>query len=439
MELDRFVRGLRWEDLGTGTREMARRCVLDALGCALSGLRADRLLDLVEGVRRMERGNDSPLWGTKILLSLPWAIFFNSYMTAFFDLDDGHRSAQGHPGAAIIPAALCTAYHLGASGKAFLEAVIVGYEIAIRSALLMREMGGPRKGSGAWIVPGVAAAVGRLMSLDSKHILWALGAAEFMALQAPQDRSASYPSLMKEGLPWGAYTGYMAAFLTSYGLSGMRPYLADSPLLNDLGEKFEIERVYFKRYACCRWAHPAIDGLAEMLKLGYRLDEIDQIQIRTFGKALLDQRIPSDTIEALYSIPFAVASYMIHGKLGPKEVSGDALKDPRTIALYKRIHLVEDPELTKFFPEKCLQQIVVTFKTGEHYSSDLLSAKGDPDNPLTDEELLAKFRTLTEDRLGQRWEEVAQTVRYLDKFDVAKLVDLLSGSDGNKTRVSFSF
>jgi len=386
----------------------------------------------------MEREGDSPLWGTKILLSLPWAIFFNSYTTAFFDMDDGHRSAQGHPGAAIVPAALCTAHHLGASGKAFLEAVVVGYEIAIRSALLMRAMGGPRKGSGAWVVPGVAAAVARLMSLDSKGILWALGAAEFMALQAPQDRSASYPSLMKEGLPWGAYTGYMAGFLTSQGLSGMRPYLADSPLLNDLAEKFEIERVYFKRYACCRWAHPAIDGLAEMLKLGYRQDEIDQVRIHTFEKALLDQRIPSNTVEALYSIPFAVASYLVHGKLGPDEVSGDALKDPKTIALYERIQLVADPELTKLFPEKCLQQIVVTFKTGEYYSSDLLSAKGDPDSPLTDEELLAKFRTLTENRLGERWEEVAQAVLSLDKFDVAKLVDLVSGSDGHRTRAGVS-
>jgi len=429
MKLDLFIRNLAWEGLRPETREMTRRCVLDALGCSLAGVEADNFLALVRGIKGLDAGMESPVWGTELFTSLPWSIFLNSYTTAFFDMDDGHRLAQGHPGAAIIPAALCTAHYLDSSGKVFLEAVVIGYEIAVRSALLMREMGGPRKGSGAWVVPGVTAAVSRLMNLNPEKILSAMGMAEFMALQAPQDRSASFPSLTKEGLPWGAYTGFMAAFLASHGMSGMLPYLADSLLLSDLAERYEIEDVYFKQYACCRWAHPAIDGLRKMFEeLGHRENEIDQVSIRTFEKALLDQRIPVNTVEAVYSIPFDVASYLVHGKLGPREVSGDALKDPRIRSLYDRIHLIADPELTKQFPAKCLQQIEVTFKTGEHYESGILSAKGDPACPFSEDELLTKFKRLTENRVGERWRGIPKTVGVLEHKRASELVDLLTGS-----------
>ncbi|OGP72806.1 MAG: hypothetical protein A2V86_08875 [Deltaproteobacteria bacterium RBG_16_49_23] len=429
MELDLFIRNLAWGDLRPETREMTRRCILDALGCSLAGVEAENFLALVKGIKKLDAGMESPVWGTEISMSLPWSIFLNSYTTAFFDMDDGHRLAQGHPGAAIIPAALCVADYLDSSGKAFLEAVAAGYEIAVRSALLMREMGGPRKGSGAWVVPGVAAAVSRLMNLDSKTILSSIGLAEYLSLQAPQDRSASFPSLMKEGLPWGAYTGYTAAFLASNGMSGMRPYLADSSLLNDLSERFEIEQVYFKQYACCRWAHPAIDGLNKMLEeLGHREEEIDQISIRTFEKALLlNRRDPSNTMEAVYSIPFAVASYLVHGRLGPQEVSGKALQDERVADLSRRVTLRADSELTKLFPAKCLQQVEVIFKTGEQYKSVVLSAKGDPADPLTDDDLFAKFKTLAENRLPEKWQKIPKAVEALEDMNASELVGLLTG------------
>ena len=429
MELDLFIRNLAWGDLRPETREMTRRCILDALGCSLAGVEAENFLALVKGIKKLDAGMESPVWGTEISMSLPWSIFLNSYTTAFFDMDDGHRLAQGHPGAAIIPAALCVADYLDSSGKAFLEAVAAGYEIAVRSALLMREMGGPRKGSGAWVVPGVAAAVSRLMNLDSKTILSSIGLTEYLSLQAPQDRSASFPSLMKEGLPWGAYTGYTAAFLASNGMSGMRPYLADSSLLNDLSERFEIEQVYFKQYACCRWAHPAIDGLNKMLEeLGHREEEIDQISIRTFEKALLlNRRDPSNTMEAVYSIPFAVASYLVHGRLGPQEVSGKALQDERVADLSRRVTLRADSELTKLFPAKCLQQVEVIFKTGEQYKSVVLSAKGDPADPLTDDDLFAKFKTLAENRLPEKWQKIPKAVEALEDMNASELVGLLTG------------
>lgn len=384
-------------------------------------------------VRRLSGGcpdEGSPVWGAGVTTSLSWSIFLNACSASYFDLDDGHRLAQGHPGAAVIPAALSVAGYLGCSGRAFLEAVVCGYEVAIRSALAMRALGGPRKGSGAWVTTGVAASIAKLLNLKPKEILDALGLAEFYAPQAPQDRSSAHPSFMKEGIPWGAYTGHMAAFLASNRLQAMRPFLCDAPAIRNLGETYEIERIYFKRYAACRFIHPVLDGLVRMKEQrNIAWTEIDRIDIRTFEKGiLLDRRNPHDPVAAVYSYPFAVASYLRHGRLGPGEVSGSALLDPQIRDLARRIRLKEDGELTALFPERCLARMEVTFKDGEHYESGLLSAKGDPEDPLVEQDLLAKFRFLVEPVYGQQWRSFPRIIDGLDKEDasVSEIIGLLS-------------
>jgi 2-methylcitrate dehydratase PrpD len=427
MELERFVNGLKWEELGGNTQEAARRCLLDLLGCSLSGVQADDFKSLAAGIPKLDPEESSSVWGTGVKTSLPWSIFLNAYAASYFDMDDGHRLAQGHPGAAVLPAALCTAVNLKASGKALLESIVVGYEVAVRSALVMRGLGGPRKGSGAWVVPGVAAAVARLMGLAPGRVLNAVGLSEYLALQAPQDRSASFPNQMKEGLSWGAYTGYMAAFLASIGMRGMQPYLADSPLLDSLNQVWEIENVYFKRYACCRWAHPALDGLRQMLnEQSVSLREIEQVKIRTFEKAaLLNRRDPANTLEAVYSIPYAVAAYLVHGNLMPDHVSGDNLKNKLVSDLSRRVVLECDENFSVKFPAQCLQQISVLFSDGQHYNSGVLSAKGDPSDPLSKEELLDKFRSLTEPSLGDRSRRIPEMIDNLERYRVVDLIDLL--------------
>ena len=375
---------------------------------------------------------ESPVWGAGVKTSLSWSIFLNACSASYFDLDDGHRLAQGHPGAAVIPAALSMAAYLGCSGRVFLEAVVCGYEVAIRSALTMRSLGGPRKGSGAWVTTGVAAALAKLLDLKPKEILNALGLAEFYAPQAPQDRSSSHPSFMKEGIPWGAYTGHMATFLASKRLQAMRPFLCDAPAIRNLGETYEIERVYFKRYAACRFIHPVLDELSRIKEeRSVAWTEIDHIDIRTFEKGiLLDQRDPTEPIAAIYSYPFAVASYLRHGRLGPGEVSGPALSDPQVRDLARRIRLKEDGELTSLFPERCLARMEVTFSDGERYESGLLSAKGDPDDPLSEEDLLAKFRFLVEPVYGKQWRSFPMVIDCLDKEDAAisEVIGLFSAS-----------
>lgn len=428
MILENFIHDLSWDEIPEQTRDIARLCTLDAIGCAVAGSRCEKLADHINTILKKNTTAFEPVWGTRFKLDLSWAIFFNAHITAYFDIDDGHRKAQGHPGATIIPAALATTHHRNLSGKNFLEAIIIGYECAIRTALVMRSLGGPRKGSGGWATIGAAAAVSRLLGCSPEQIVHAVGLAEYYAPQAPQDRSAAFPSEMKEGISWGAQTGYSAALLASSGFTAMRPYLADSKLIEDLGENFEIEKTYFKTYACCRWAHPAIDALKKMLDEHPRpVDTIRHIRVRTFDKALLMARKnPATTLEAIYSIPYAISNFLIHGQLGPDQMLSENLQKADISALSQRVSLTADPELTALFPEQCLQQVEIDFTDGSSYLGPLLAAQGDPDKPYSKAELVEKFRLLTEDILGSKWCLIPELIDELEKHPVAKLVSLLS-------------
>lgn len=415
-----FVRELKWETLPASTRDTVKRCVLDTLGCALAGAQAEEVASLQRNLTASVPNEGASVWGTNQTTGLAWAIYLNACSASYFDLDDGHRRAQGHPGSAIIPAALTMASNLNCSGKAFLEAVVCGYEIAVRSALAMRASGGPRKGSGAWVTPGVAAAIAKLMNLPPGQVRNAIALAEFYAPQAPQDRSTSQPSFIKEAIPWGAYTGHMAALLAAHGMSAMPPLLSD-PAINDLGETFEIESVYFKRYAACRFIHPVLDGLHKMMEeTNTAWTDIDRIHIRTFEKGLLlDTLDPLNPVAAVYSFPFAVASCLYHGRLGAEEISGNALFNDQIRSLSRRIEMIEDKELTSQFPNRCQAHLEVTFKNGQRYESRFLNAKGDPDDPFTDEELLSKLKHLTEPICGQKWKSLLSLIERLDRDDMA--------------------
>ena len=427
MDLPQFLQTLSWESLDEPTRNSAKRCILDAIGCALAGSCAPGFADLAAGFESTA-STALPVWGTALKAERTWAAFLNGHAAAYYDLDDGHRGAQGHPGAAIIPAALTAAAAEKRSGRALLHAIVVGYEIAIRSALVMRAMGGPRKGSGGWAVTGVAAAVGYLMRFTEKQLLNSIGLAEYYAPQAPQDRSVAYPSMMKEGIAWSASTGYACARLASTGFAAMRPFLADDAAMADLGQNFEINKIYFKTYAACRWAHPALDGLGKMLsETGRRPDEIKDITVRTFEKGtLMARRRPKNILEALYSIPFSIGCFLVHGRVSTELLTAAGLADRRVLAFADRVELVADDMFTKEFPEKCRQQIHVRFTDNQQYTSNALSARGDPDNPYTDEELREKFSALAEPVVGKRYLKIIDVVETSENCRAAELVKLIT-------------
>jgi len=428
-----YVQKVSFDAQTPETKHFAKRAVIDCIGCGLAGATHDTVPGVVKSMKEIEGNGCNTVWGTKETLELKGAIFLNAYTSAIFDMDDGHRRAQGHPGAVIVPAVLTVGSRLGSSGKEMLEAVIVGYDVAVREAVRIRDAGGPRKGTSGWCAPGAAAAVGKLLKLTDEQMANAIGQCEYFTPQAGQDRSVNFPSMTKEGIPWGAYTGSFCAHLAKGGFTAHRPHLADAEeLCKDLGERVEVDYTYYKKWAACRWAHPALGGLEVARgEKAFKITDVKHVQIRSFEKALLlSNRKPSSTLQAVYSIPFSLAYWLKHGQIEPDNLKDEVamVSDPEVCDMATRIDMEHAPEYTAEFPLRCIQDITVTMQDGSTINKTGLEAPWDAgERAPSDEEIKNKFKTLAEPVLGEKWQVLFGMLDKLeDVGDVSEISKVLS-------------
>jgi len=187
-------------------------------------------------------------------------------------------------------------------------------------------------------------------------------------------------------------------------------------------------RLYFKPYPCCRWAHPAIEGLLNILRregLGYR--DISKVTIRSFSAAVsLCQRIPRTIEEAEYHVLFPVAVAAVYGEFTPRYLGAKYFKDKKIIQFMKRMTILEDPEIERQFPDKCLSEVEIATNRGERCRSGLIAARGDFDCPLSEAELEDKFVQMTKETLTEKQIELAiTTIKNFERYEVKDLIKLL--------------
>jgi 2-methylcitrate dehydratase PrpD len=384
----------------------AKLCVLDLAGATLGGCRARGAEILTEFVlTAMVGAPEATILRSGRRVPMASAALANGFMTNALDIDDGYRPIVGHPGAVVFPAILAVAERQGASGAALLESLVVGYEVAIRAGLIMREHYGAFHCSGSWGAIGAAAACGRLLRLDAERLAHALGIAESHAPLLPTLREVGHPAMTKDGVAWGAFVGVTAALLAARGFTGMPAVFADArhnaPVAT-LGERYEILHVYFKPYPCCRWFQPAIAAVQALAgRHAIRAESIARIEVATF-RAALDARVraPRTQEEAEYSLPYCVAAVAVHGDLGPGQVSDGGWEDPRVLDLAGRIDLTLAPDLESRFPAEALARVAIVTRDGRRIESDSTPARGGPENPLTPVEIREKFARLVAETLS---------------------------------------
>ncbi|RYY72747.1 MAG: MmgE/PrpD family protein, partial [Comamonadaceae bacterium] len=172
------VAGLQAADVPASTFEAARRCLVDVLGCAAAGRAEPAVRAAHRWATETYAGGTSSVWFDGARLTPVAAAFVNASAASILDLDDGHRAAAGHPGAAIIPAALAVGQALGASMENILLAIIAGYEAGVGCASLRTPAAQANVATGRWSAIGVAAAVARLRGYDVERTRHALTVAE---------------------------------------------------------------------------------------------------------------------------------------------------------------------------------------------------------------------------------------------------------------------
>ena len=286
-----------------------------------------------------------------------------------YDIDDGHNLIRAHPGTSFVGAVLASAYEHDLSYREFLTAMLVAYETTIRSGAAIMDYYQYAHSSGTFGAVGVAAGVGRILGFTREEMNNVLSVAEFNAPLVPGIRSVEYPSMNKDGVPFGVLTGILAVQASRCGFEGNKNLLeADEyrHYLDDLGQKWEIMDLYFKPYTCCRWAHPAIEACVGLMREnGITPDDIESAVIHTFHRAtLLSKIVPKTADEAQYNIAYPVAAALVYGDFGLAQVREENLGEPKVVEMMKRLSFVTDDKLDARFPAHRICVAEITTKDG---------------------------------------------------------------------------
>ena len=198
----------------------------------------------------------------------------------------------------------------------------------------------------------------------------------------------------------------------------------DSPgpeWIDRLGQEYEIMNLYFKPFACCRWAQPAIAGALQIARQNsLSAGDVRAIRVRTFEAATkLSRAHPRDTEEAQYCLPYPVAATLVDGELGPRQILPPRIFDTGLLALADRVETVIDPHIEREFPAKACAEVQVETCAGQSFTSGVVEAPWQPPAaPPTDADLEAKFRWLVDAVLGEvRARAIMHEVQRLETVD----------------------
>lgn len=392
---------------------LARYFTLDLLGALLAGHGTDTgrkfqayAAGLPEGV--------SPLIGLGRSGSVESAAFVNGALAHIVEMDDVARQAIIHPGTVVIPAAMAVAAEVRSTGPDLLAAIIAGYEVA----MLVGEAVGPEHyyhfhNTATCGVFGAATAAGWLLRLTPEQQVWALGNAGTQAFglwQFNAEGALSKP--LHSGR--AAANGVLAALLARQGISGAtrilegeRGFFAGlapkgdldrlTRALADEAPSFRIAGVSIKPHASCRHTHAPIDAALRLREqLGEQVTEVTRTTVRLYraGLDLCDNPTPASAAEAKFSLQYCVASALLRGRVGLADFDDLARADAAVQKLTSAGGVAHDATCEARYPACWSAVVEVSLTDGRNLSQAVGNPKGDPENPLTYEELQTKFDEL---------------------------------------------
>lgn len=416
-EFGRFIEGCQSKSFSTTTMHHARRALLDWHGALIAGSNTDAAERLIKAyVEELGVGKCSIAGTTQKTFSRA-AAFINGTISHISEFDDIFRDGAYHPACPTISAAYALAESRDDSVEHLLAAIIVGYEVSTRiSKVIQPSHYEFFHTTGTVGVFGAAAACSYLLGLNATQSCDAMSTAGTFASGLQQAfRSDSMTKPMHPG--HAAEIGLNAALLAQAGMTGTPDLLEGDAgfgaalcknprwgeLFNNLGESWNIEQITFKNHGCCGHNFPAIDAVAHLLNdHPISSENITQIRVRGYKATseVCKYVHPATSFEAKFSLTYTVSARIILGRVREKAFLADALANPEIYALEDKVVLSIDQECTDKFPVHRSAKVEIETKDGSVYSHYQYTRHGDPDEPLTDQELLDKFIELTEPRIG---------------------------------------
>lgn len=410
-ELSEFVAHTRLDHLPPAVVNQAQTILLDTLGAMLAAsaarYSAGAILHRYTGA--LGGKPECTLVGSSDRTSCVNAALYNGMLGYYSDIESHHPGAIMHAAAIVVPTALAMAEREGCSGADLLTALVLGIDIACRVSNAIGPTALYRRGFHPTCVAGgfgSAAAAAHLLRLDAQSLrrAWGLTGTQASGLLAWETDDTENSRPLNPGI--AARNGTTAALLASFGFGGPPDIFegkfnifdayADSPqperLTEQLGTNYLINELAIKRYACCAFLHPGLDGLDEIvIEHNLAATQVDAIRLRfpRSGVALIDGN-PLRSHNAQY----VLSIYTLERKVIIDDILLDRRPEPAIAAIVDKVAVFGDEDLDSEFPERYTSVIEVD-ANGSTFSRRVPYAKGCPENPLAATELEAKFRRLT--------------------------------------------
>jgi 2-methylcitrate dehydratase PrpD len=416
--LAEFVVTVRYDALPDAVRAMAQKTVLDWAGAVLAGAAQPPAAMARRALLPLGGRPEAEVIGTGARTDALRAALLNGLAAHILEVDDLHRPSTTHAGAPVVAAALAAAERAGVSGPRLVEAVVAGFEVAVRVAEAVNpshyRFWHTTATCGTF---GAAAAAAKVLGLGPRDTAQALGSAGTMA--------AGLWEFLREGAMskhlhagHAAHDGLLAALLAREGFTGARAILegeqgfframaagADPGRVTDrLGERFAIAENSFKLFPCCGHTHGAIAAALEVRSRGgVDPPAIDEVRVETYSAALqvTGNPDPQTPYQAKFSLPYTVAAALRWGRVGLGEFEPAALADPEVRGLLGRVRVAVDPALDARYPAAWPARVTVRLKGGPTHSALVEEAPGEDGAAVPYEALAAKFRDLLAWAVGQ--------------------------------------
>lgn len=412
---DKFINSLyalSQEALSQVILQAVNRCFLDYLGATLAGSkmlgkRGEKFIEF------LGEGTDCTIIGFKEKGNLQTATFINGFSSHTAELDDGVISGIIHPGAPVFTALISVAEKNNCSYENFAKGVFLGYEAAVRLANAIqpvhKKLGYHASGTCGLI--GAAIGVGVMLEQSEKQLkntLSAAVAAVHGTLKVLEDNSELKPY----NIASSSSDAVVAALVSEAGfegpldpLNGYAGFFAQNSansfdqdkLFKVNHEVFAIEDVYVKPYAACRYCHPSIENALHLRQEIKNSEDIEEIVIKTYELAVNkhDMTHVENISSAKMSIPFATAVSLIKGSASVDAYSSESVNDKKIQDLMKKIKVYPEDEFSDAFPIKSIATMEIKLKNGKTLRSRTDAPKGEADLPLSNEELIDKFISLS--------------------------------------------
>lgn len=458
--LAEFCASVTYQSLPEAVTKSVKDRVMDTVGICLAAVQVDTSRMAAELAAGWGGAREATAIGFAIELPASSAAFVNGVLAHTLDFDDTHLPSILHPSASVIPAALAVGQATGASSDAVIAAAAAGYEVCIRTGMAAydRPLGNSTFFEHGWHATSIcgtlatAVVAAKLYGLGPDGIGHALGIAASMASGILEGNRAG-GSVKRLHCGWAAHAGIAAAQAARAGFTAppsvfegrfgfyrafCQGHFDQEEITRGLGTDWNVSKIFYKPYPANHFTHAGVDAALTLRKI-VRIEDIDEIELRvptavlrTIAEPAEAKARPETGYQGQFSGPFVVATALLGGGgLGVylDDFTDERVHDARLLELASRVRCVADAECDAIFPNQFPSILRILCRSGAIHEQKILSNRGGPENPLSEEDIRLKFminaRRTVNTKLAA---ELAATIGTMETRSIRELMRLTSAT-----------